>query len=259
MDLGIRGRRAIVCGASAGLGRGVAMALAEDGVKVVVAARGADRLRQAVGEIRAVTDAEVTAVVADSTTEEGREALLAACPEPDILINNAGGPPPGNFREWRREDWIKALDANMLSAIFLIKATVDGMIARRFGRIVNITSGMVKMPGAVLGLSNGARTGLTGFIGGLAREVAPHGVTINNLLPGSFDTERLKSLQANTVKQSGRDLETVRAAAAKQIPVGRFGGADEFGAMAAFLCSAKAGFITGQNILMDGGAYPGLF
>ena len=259
MDLGIKGRRAIVCGASAGLGRGVAQALAEDGVAVVMAARGEDRLRQAADEIRAATGGEVTAVVADSTTEEGREALLAACPEPDILINNAGGPPPGNFRDWEREDWIKALDANMLSAIFLIKATVDGMIARRFGRIVNVTSGMVKMPGAVLGLSNGARTGLTGFIGGLAREVAPHGVTVNNLLPGSFDTDRLRSLQANAVKQSGRDLEAVRAAAAKQIPAGRFGEAEEFGAATAFLCSAKAGFITGQNILMDGGAYPGLF
>ena len=259
MDLGIRGRRAIVCGASAGLGRGVALALAEDGVEVFMAARGAERLTVAADEIRSATGASVTAVVADSTTEDGQRAILAACPEPDILINNAGGPPPGNFRDFTRDDWIKALDANMLSAIFLIKATVDGMIARRFGRIVNITSGMVKMPGAVLGLSNGARTGLTGFIGGLAREVAPHGVTVNNLLPGSFDTDRLKSLQANAVKQSGRDLETVRAAAARQIPAGRFGEADEFGAMAAFLCSAKAGFITGQNMLMDGGAYPGLF
>ena len=259
MDLGIRGRRAIVCGASAGLGRGIALALAEDGVQVFMAARCEERLREAADQIRSATGATVTAVVADSTTDKGREALLAACPEPDILVNNAGGPPPGNFRDWSREDWIKALDANMLSAIFLIKATVDGMIARRFGRIVNITSGMVKMPGPVLGLSNGARTGLTGFIGGLAREVAPHGVTVNNLLPGSFDTDRLKSLQASAVKQSGRDLETVRAAAAKQIPVGRFGEADEFGAMAAFLCSSKAGFITGQNILIDGGAYPGLF
>ena len=259
MDLGIAGRRAIVCGASAGLGRGVAQALAADGVEVVMAARGEDRLRRAADEIRAATGATVTAVVADSTTEAGRETLLAACPEPDIVINNAGGPPPGNFRDWSREDWIKAVDANMLSAIFLIKATVDGMIARRFGRIVNITSGMVKMPGAVLGLSNGARTGLTGFVGGLAREVAPHGVTVNNLLPGSFDTDRLKSLHANMVKQTGQDLEAVRAAAAKRIPAGRFGEADEFGATAAFLCSAKAGFITGQNILMDGGAYPGLF
>lgn len=259
MDLGIRGRRAIVCGASAGLGRGVAQALAEDGVNLVMAARGKERLDRAADDIRAATGATITAVVADSTTKEGREALTAACPDPDILINNAGGPPPGNFRDWSREDWIKAVDANMLSAIFLIKATVDGMIARRFGRILNITSGMVKMPGAVLGLSNGARTGLTGFVGGLAREVAPHGVTVNNLLPGSFDTDRLKSLQANMVRQSGRDLETVRAAAAKQIPAGRFGEAEEFGAMAAFLCSNRAGFITGQNILMDGGAYPGLF
>lgn len=259
MDLGIAGRRAIICGASTGLGLGVARALAEDGVEVFMAARGEDRLRAAADDLRAVTGAKVMAVVADCTSDKGRAALLAACPEPDILINNAGGPPPGNFRDWSRDDWIKALDANMLSAIFLIKATVDGMIARKFGRIVNITSGMVKMPGAVLGLSNGARTGLTGFIGGLAREVAPHGVTVNNLLPGSFDTDRLKSLQANAVKQSGRDLDAVRAAAAKQIPAGRFGEADEFGATAAFLCSTKAGFITGQNILLDGGAYPGLF
>jgi len=259
MDLGIKGRRAIVCGASAGLGRGVALALAEDGAEVFMVARGGERLTVAADEIRSATGANVTAVIADSTTEDGQRAILAACAEPDILINNAGGPPPGNFRDFSRDDWIKALDANMLSAIFLIKATVDGMIARRFGRIVNITSGMVKMPGAVLGLSNGARTGLTGFIGGLAREIAPHGVTVNNLLPGSFDTDRLKSLQANAVKQSGRDLETVRATAARQIPAGRFGEANEFGAMAAFLCSAKTGFITGQNILMDGGAYPGLF
>ncbi len=259
MDLGIKGRRAIVCGASAGLGRGVALALAEDGVEVVMAARGGERLHAAADRIRAATGSKITAVVADSTTEEGRAALLAACPDPDILINNAGGPPPGNFRQWAREDWIKALDANMLSAIFLIKATVDGMIERRFGRILNITSGMVKAPGAILGLSNGARSGLTGFIGGLAREVAPHGVTVNNLLPGSFDTDRLRSIQAGISKQSGQSVEAIRAGATKQIPAGRFGEAEEFGAMAAFLCSAKAGFVTGQNILMDGGAYPGLF
>ena len=259
MDLGIRGRRAIVCGASAGLGKAVAQALAEDGVEVTIAARGRERLERAADEIRASSGARVNCVVADATSDQGRAALLAACPDPDILLNNAGGPPPGNFRDWSREDWISAIDANMLSAVFLIKATIDGMIARRFGRIINVTSGMVKMPGAVLGLSNGARTGLTGFIGGLAREVAPHGVTINNLLPGSFDTDRLRSLQASAARQSGREVEAVRLAAAKQIPVGRFGETEEFGAMAAFLCSAKAGFITGQNILLDGGAYPGLF
>ena len=258
MDLGIAGKRAIVCGASAGLGRACAEALAREGVCVVIAARGEDRLRATAEAIRSETGGEVTAVAADVVTEEGRAAVLAACPEPDILINNAGGPPPGNFRDWSREDWIKALDANMLSAVFLTKAVIDPMIARRFGRIVNITSGAVKSPIGMLGLSNGARAGLTGFMSGLAREVAPHGVTINNLLPGPFDTDRLKGLQARTSQQSGRDIDAVRASAAKSVPAGRFGEPGEFGATAAFLCSAHAGFITAQNILMDGGAFPGL-
>ena len=259
MDLGIAGKKAIVCGASAGLGRGCAEALAREGVAVTLVARGEKRLHETAKAIARETRAKVNAVAADVTTEEGRAAALAACPQPDILINNAGGPPPGNFRDWSREDWIKALDANMLSAIALIQATIEPMIARRWGRIVNITSGSVKAPIAMLGLSNGARSGLTGFVAGLAREVAPHGVTVNNLLPGPFDTDRLKSLQARTAEQSGREVEAVRAAAAKAIPAGRFGTPEEFGATCAYLCSTHSGFITGQNWLMDGGAYPGVF
>ena len=181
MDLGIAGRSAIVCGASAGLGRGVASALAREGVTVFIAARDEERLRQAAGEIAKECGGTVHSIASDVTTDAGRDALLAACPSPDILINNAGGPPPGDFRTWSREDWIKAIDANMLSAIMLIRSTIDGMIARRFGRIVNITSHMVKQPVGILGLSNGARSGLTGFVGGLARDVARHNVTVNNM------------------------------------------------------------------------------
>ena len=192
MDLGIKGRKAIVCGASAGLGRATATALAREGVSVVIAARDEGRVRQAATDIAAETGGEVTAVAADVTTEAGRTALLAACQAPDILINNAGGPPPGDFRTWTRDDWLKAIDGNMLSAIFLIQATLDGMIARKFGRVVNITSHMVKAPASILGLSNGARAGLTGFVGGLSREVARHNVTLNSVLPGQFDTDRLK-------------------------------------------------------------------
>jgi 3-oxoacyl-[acyl-carrier protein] reductase len=216
------------------------------------------RLEDAASEIAKQTSGTLRAVAADVTTDHGRDALLAACPAPDILINNAGGPPPGDFRSWSREDWIKALDANMLSAILLIKATIDGMIARRFGRIVNITSHMVKQPAAILGLSNGARSGLTGFVGGLSREVARHNVTINNLLPGQFDTDRLKSNHLKFAVAQNVDLEQFRERARSQIPARRFGEASEFGAMCAFLCSAHAGYITGQNILLDGGQYPGL-
>ncbi len=258
MDLGISGRKAIVCGASAGLGRATAAALAADGATVWLAARGADRLAATAADIRARTGATVHGVVADVTTEAGRAAVLAACPDPDILVNNAGGPPAGDFRNWSREDWIKAVDGNMLSAIFLIKATLDGMIARKFGRVVNITSFLVKAPGAGMGLSNGARSGLTGFVGGLAREVAAHNVTLNNLLPGQFDTDRLRALQSGAAARAGRDVATVRDGAMKAIPAGRFGAADEFGAACAFLCSANAGFITGQNIVIDGGQFPGL-
>jgi 3-oxoacyl-[acyl-carrier protein] reductase len=258
LDLGIAGRKAIVCGASAGLGRGTARALALDGVKVLIAARSEDRLKAAADAISAEAGIEVAYLAADVTTEAGRAALLAVCPDPDILVNNAGGPPTGDFRDWDRETWIKALDSNMLSAIFFIQAVLDGMIARKFGRIVNITSYMVKAPAAILGLSNGARAGLTGFVGGLSRDVAAHGVTINNVLPGQFDTDRLRSNHTRQAELSGRDFETVRATAIKSIPAGRLGDPDEFGAACAFLCSAKAGFITGQNILLDGGQVPAL-
>ena len=258
MDLGITGRKAIVGGASAGLGRATAAALANDGVEVWMVARGAEKLDAAVAEIRATSGATIHAVAADMTTEAGRETVLAACPQPDILINNAGGPPTGDFRDWDRDTWIKALDSNMLSAIFLIKATLDGMIERKFGRVVNITSHMVKSPAAVLGLSNGARAGLTGFIGGLSRDVAVHNVTMNNVLPGQFDTDRLRSNHERIAAAAGRDLEAYRASARKGIPAGRFGDPDEFGAMCAFLCSAKAGYITGQNLMLDGGQFPGL-
>ncbi len=258
MDLGIAGRTAIVCGGSAGLGRGIATALAREGVVVWIAARDRARLARAAGEIAAETHGTVHTVSADVTTEDGRGALLAACPQPDILINNAGGPPPGDFRTWSREDWIKAIDANMLSAIMLIKATIDGMIARRFGRIVNVTSHMVKQPLGLLGLSNGARSGLTGFVGGVARDVAAHNVTLNNLLPGQFDTDRLRSNHQKFSAARNLDYEKFRSDARQQIPAGRFGEPDEFGAACAFLCSKHAGYITGQNILLDGGQYPGL-
>ncbi len=258
MDLGIKGKSAIVCGASAGLGRGTATALAREGVTVFIAARDAKRLDDAAQAIASETGGTVRAIAADVTTDAGRDALLAACPDPDILINNAGGPPPGDFRNWTREDWIKAIDANMLSAIMLIKATIDGMIARRFGRIVNITSHMVKQPAGILGLSNGARSGLTGFVGGLARDVARHNVTLNNVLPGQFDTDRLRSNHARFAAQQKVDIEQFRERAKSQIPARRFGEPDEFGAMCAFLCSAQAGFVTGQNILLDGGQFPGL-
>jgi len=258
MDLGIAGRTAIVCGGSAGLGRGAATALARDGVVTFIAARDKNRLENAAAEIAADTGGTVHPIVADVTTDAGREALLAACPKPDILINNAGGPPPGDFRSWSREDWIKALDANMLSAIMLIKATIDGMIERRFGRIVNITSHMVKQPVGILGLSNGARSGLTGFVGGLARDVARHGVTVNNVLPGQFDTDRLRSNHQKFSSARKIDYEQFRNQMREQIPAQRFGEPAEFGAMCAFLCSVHCGYVTGQNILLDGGQYPGL-
>jgi 3-oxoacyl-[acyl-carrier protein] reductase len=258
MDLGIAGRKAIVCGASAGLGRGAATALAADGVKVLIVARSAERLARAAEAIAAETGGEVSFVAADVTSDAGREAVLAACPAPDIVINNAGGPPLGDFRDWDRETWIKALDANMLSAIFMIRAVLDGMIERRFGRILNITSIMVKSPSTLFGLSNGARAGLTGFVGGLSREVAHHGVTINNVLPGQFDTDRLRAGHQRAADTQGVELEAVRAAARAGIPARRFGEPDEFGAMCAFLCSSRAGFITGQNLLLDGGQFPGL-
>jgi 3-oxoacyl-[acyl-carrier protein] reductase len=259
MDLGIRGKRALVCGASKGLGRGCAEALAREGVAVTIVARKADALARTAREISAACGIAVAHAVADVTTPAGRAAALAACPDPDIVVTNAGGPPPGSFRDWIRDDWIRAIDANMLAPIELIKSTVDAMIGRRFGRIVNITSSAVKAPIPVLGLSNGARSGLTGFIAGLARDVAPHGVTINNLLPGSFDTDRIRSMAAADAQRTGRTAEAIVADRAANIPVRRIGQPDEFGALCAFVCSVHAGYITGQNLLIDGGAFPGTF
>jgi 3-oxoacyl-[acyl-carrier protein] reductase len=259
MELGIRGRTALVCAASKGLGKGCAMALAREGVNVVITARGREALEATAVEIRNNSKVKVTTVVSDITTEEGRRAALAACPTPDILINNAGGPPPGDFRNWDRDAWIKALDANMLAPILLMRAVLDSMIARKFGRIVNITSGAVKAPIAELGLSNGARTGLTGFVAGLARATAQHNVTINNLLPGAFDTERLRANFAFNAQKAGKTPEEMAQRRRDTTPARRFGTAEEFGDACAYLCSVQAGFITGQNLLMDGGAYPGTF
>jgi len=259
MDLGIAGRHALVCAASKGLGKACAMSLAREGVAVTIVARTAETLAETAEEIRRAADVAVTAVAADVTTDEGRAAALQACPAPDILINNAGGPPPGDFRNWERDDWIAAVDANMLSAIFLIKATVEGMAERGFGRIVNVTSSAVKSPIDVLGLSNGARTGLTGFIAGIARNWAERNVTINNLLPGRFDTDRLTGGFATAAKARGITVEQVADEVKATIPAGRFGDPAEFGEACAYLCSAQAGFVTGQNFLIDGGAYPGTF
>jgi len=257
MDLGIRGRTALVCAASKGLGKGCAVALAREGVNLVITARGKEALEATAEEIRKRYGVAVTPVAGDITTEEGRRAALAACAAPDILVNNAGGPPPGDFRNWEREAWIKALDANMITPILLIRAVLDAMIARKFGRIVNITSGAVKNPIPELGLSNGARTGLTGFVAGLARKTVRSNVTINSLLPGPFDTDRLRSNLEFNAKSSGKTVDELRRARADANPAGRFGTVEEFGDACAFLCSAQAGYITGQNLLLDGGLYPG--
>ena len=259
MDLGIRGKHALVCGASKGLGRGCAEMLVAEGVHVTIVARTAAVLEATAQALRQMGGASVTvtAVACDITTAEGRALALAACPNPDILITNAGGPPPGDFRNWQRADWIAALDANMLTPIELIKATVDGMMARGFGRIVNITSSAVKAPIDILGLSNGARAGLTGFVAGIACKTVAHNVTINNLLPGPFDTDRLTSTMQATATATGKSLDEVRATRVAHNPARRFGTAAEFGAFCAFICSAHAGYLTGQNILLDGGAFPG--
>jgi 3-oxoacyl-[acyl-carrier protein] reductase len=254
MDYGIRGRKAIICAASQGLGKGCAIALAQEGVDVVINARGADALNATADEIRKATGVHVTAVAADVTTPEGRKQLLAACPAPDILINNAGGPPIGDFREWDEAVWQKAVNDNMITPIMLIRAVVDGMIERRFGRIVNITSRSVKAPLAHLGLSNGARAGLTGFVGGLSRQVAKHNVLINNLLPGPFATNRQTDGLRKLAAKAGQDYDTFAKAQMANVPANRFGTPDEFGKACAFLCSADAGFIVGQNLLIDGGA-----
>lgn len=259
MDLGIRGRRAIVCASSKGLGLACARSLAREGVDLVMLARGRETLEAAAADIRAETGVSIVTLAVDITTPEGKDAVLAACPDPDILINNAGGPKPGNFRDWSREDWIAALDANMLTPIELIRRTVDGMMARRFGRIVNITSGSVKMPIEILGLSNGARSGLTGFVAGLARQTIGRNVTINNLLPGPFATDRLKETMAERARQTGRPIEELIAERGAGLPAGRVGDPAEFGDACAFLCAARSGFMTGQNLLLDGGSYPGTF
>ena len=262
MDLGIKGKWALVGGASKGLGLGCATALAQAGVNVVTVSRGAEALEASAAKLRAF-GVTVLTVAQDITTEAGRAAIWAVAGGPgknyDIVITNAGGPPPGDFREWDREAWIKAVDANMLTPIELIKATVDGMASRGFGRIVNITSSAVKAPIDILGLSNGARSGLTGFVAGLSRTTALAGnnVTINNLLPGAFDTDRLKTTLAGAASKTGQSIEALAEARKKLAPAQRFGHPDEFGQTCAFLCSQHAGFITGQNILIDGGAYPG--
>ena len=272
MDLGIAGRTALVGGASKGLGYGCAEALACEGVDVTIVARTDAAVRRAAEEIGALSGRRVHAVAAtapgkpfvkyaaaDITTPEGRAAAFALHADYDIVVTNAGGPPPGDFRDWDRDAWLKAIDANMLTPIELIKATVDGMIARKFGRIVNITSSSVKAPIDVLGLSNGARSGLTGFVAGVARKVARHNVTINNLLPGTFDTDRIAVTHASRAKASGKSIEEVRQAQMEGIPGGRLGNIGEFGKVCAFICSVHASYLVGQNILLDGGSYPGTY
>jgi 3-oxoacyl-[acyl-carrier protein] reductase len=262
MDLGLQGKWALVCAASKGLGKGCAAALVREGVNVVLTARGDEALQAAAAELRALNPAvTVKAVAGDITRAVGRAAALAACPQVDILVNNAGGPPPGDFRDWDRDAWIKALDANMLTPIELIKATVDAMAARGFGRVVNITSGAVKAPIDILGLSNGARSGLTGFVAGLARDsrLAAANVTLNNLLPGVFDTDRVRSAWAGAAARQGKTVHEVLAQRIATVPARRLGTPAEFGALCAFVCSAQAAYLTGQNILLDGGAYPGTF
>jgi 3-oxoacyl-[acyl-carrier protein] reductase len=262
MDLGIAGKWALVGGASKGLGFGCAQALAREGVNVVIVARGAETLQAAAQRIRAeAPEVQVIAVPVDITTPEGRAAIFAQRADYDIVVTNAGGPPPGDFRDWDRAAWIKAVDANMLTPIELIKATIDGMAARGYGRIINITSSAVKAPIDILGLSNGARSGLTGFVAGLARnaKIASRGVTINNLLPGAFDTDRLKATMEGAARKTGKPIEAIADARRQTIPAQRFGTPEEFGAICAFLCSVHAGYINGQNVLADGGAYPGTF
>jgi len=257
MDLGIKGRKAIVCAASKGLGRGSALALAREGVNLVICARTRDVLEATAGEIAAATGVSVTPVACDITTEAGRDAVLAACPEPDILVNNAGGPPPGDFRDFSLADWRAAVEANMLSPIDLIRRTVYAMAERGFGRIVNITSASVKNPIHVLELSNGARCGLTGGVAALARKMANRNVTINALLPGLHDTDRVRHTLEARAEAAGISLEEAAERSARAIPAGRMGTAEDFGTACAYLCSVQAGFITGQNLLIDGGSFPG--
>jgi len=259
MDLGIQGRWALVCASSKGLGLGCAESLAAEGVNLVMNARSQSLLEQEANRLAGQYGVSVQIVAGDITTEAVRQQAIAAAPQIDILINNAGGPPPGDFRNFTREDWIRAVDANMLTPIELIKASIDGMIERKFGRVVNITSSAVKAPIDVLALSNGARSGLTGFIAGLARKTASHNVTINNLLPGMFDTERLRGNIRAAASQMGVSEEEAAKRRMAGVPAGRFGHAQEFGQACAYLCSAQASYVTGQNFLIDGGAYPGTF
>ena len=264
MDLGIQGKWALVGGASKGLGFSCAQSLVREGVNVVIVARGAEALEAATTELRKL-GTTILAVAVDITTEQGREAIWSVSGGPgknfDIVVTNAGGPPPGDFRNWERGDWMKAVDANMLTPIELIKATVDGMAARGFGRIINITSSAVKAPIDILGLSNGARSGLTGFVAGVARtqKLAANNVTINNLLPGAYDTDRLKGTMKGAAEKTGQSVDAVAEARKKTIPAQRFGNPQEFGDTCAFLCSAQAGYMTGQNILTDGGAFSGTY
>jgi 3-oxoacyl-[acyl-carrier protein] reductase len=259
MDLGIRGRKAIVCASSQGLGRGCALGLAEAGVSLVINGRNRALLDRTAEEISQAAHVEVTPVVADVSTREGQEALLAACPNPDILVNNNGGPPFRDFRELDRQSMLAGVTMNMVAPIELIQRVIDGMAARGFGRIVNITSVSVKMPLSGLDLSSGARAGLTAFVAGVARSVADKNVTINNLLPGSFDTARLRSAFITAAKRGQFSEAELARRSAEEIPAKRFGTPAEFGHTCAFLCSVHAGYITGQNILLDGGAYPGAF
>ena len=259
MDLGIKDRTAIICASSKGLGKACAISLAQEGVHVILNGRTQSTLDHTAEEIMQITDSgvNVVTVCADVTTVDGREKLLQACPDPDILINNAGGPPPGNFRDWGEQHWQNALNNNMLTPISLIKATVDGMAEKGFGRIINITSAAVKAPIASLGLSNGARAGLTGFIAGLSREVAASGVTVNNVLPGIFATDRLPSVMNYVATSTGKTLEQATEMRRSSVPVKRFGEPMEFGQLCAYLCSRQAAYITAQNIVIDGGAFPG--
>ena len=256
MDLGIKGKLAIVCASSRGLGLGCARALAANGVHLVMNGKDAVRLESVAGDIAKTYNVEVVPCAADITTESGRAQVLGAADgKADILINNAGGPPPGDFRDWGREAWLDALNANMLTPIEMIKAVIDPMIARKFGRIVNITSGSVKNPIPLLGLSNGARAGLTGFVAGLSRQVAEHNITINNLLPGQFNTDRINALFEARAAAEGASADDIRAKAEAANPCRRLGEADEFGSLCAFMCSAQAGYLVGQNLLLDGGAF----
>jgi 3-oxoacyl-[acyl-carrier protein] reductase len=258
MDLGLTGRRAIVCAASSGLGRACAEQLALEGAQVTIVARTESRLKQAAEEIGERSGTKVDWIAADVSRDDSIAKIASICPNPDILVNNAGGPPTGNFREWDRATWYQALDANMLSAIFLARAFVDGMIERRFGRIINITSSTLRSPMPILGLSTGARAGLTGFFAGLAREVAEHGVTINNILPGPFDTDRLRSNFEARAKKLGADAAELTETSRKANPMKRFGKPEELGAMCAFLCGTRAAYLNGQNILLDGGQHSSL-